>query len=97
MSTRDYSELSSKTHIALIHETWRQSVARDLTTAAIFLVLWSIGHFAESAALEWTGVIIAWFVVMGRVIALFKGTIDKRMTPEQAREWLDQHFPEPRS
>jgi len=89
----DYAEISKKTHIALITESWRESVARDLSTAAIFLGLWSIGHYAESAALEWVGVLCGGLLVFGRAMALFKGTMDRRMTPDQARAWLDKNFP----
>ena len=53
-----------------------------------------IGHFAESAALEWAGVTIASLFVFVRMLAIFKGAMDKRMTPEQARKWLDERFPE---
>mgnify|MGYP000044169705 CR=1 FL=1 len=88
-----FSEKSEKTHIALIHETWRESAARDLTTAAIFLGLWSVGHFAGSAALEWVGVFFGGLSILARVLAVFKRSVDTRMTPDEAREWLDTKFP----
>lgn len=89
----DYAEISKKTHVAFIHETVRESIARDLSTVAIFVGLWSLGHYADSAALEWAGVVLAFIVVFGRAMAVFKGTMDKRMTPDQARAWLDKNFP----
>lgn len=89
----DYTDKIDKTHIALIHETLGQSIARDLSTAATFIGLWSLGYYAGSAALEWVGVVIAGFILLSRAVLILKGTVDKRMTPEQAREWLDKHFP----
>ena len=89
----DYECLSKTTHIALIHETLRESVARDVSTVAIFVGMWSLGHFAESAALEWAGVLLAATVVFVRALAVFRGNMDRRMTPDEARAWLDRKFP----
>jgi len=90
---KNYSDLSDKTHVALIHETWRQSVARDLSTVFTFILLWSFGHYVESAALEWAGIIVGIMCLFARVLVASKRTLDKRMTPDQAREWLDAKFP----
>lgn len=89
----DYSELTKKTHIALITESWRESFARDLTTASTFVLLWSIGHFADSAALEWVGVSLGFMMLFTRLLGLLKTNMDNRMTPDEARAWLDKHFP----
>lgn len=91
----DLSYKLEKTHVAYIHETIGQSIARDLGTVAIFIVLWSFGYFIGSPALEWVGVLIGGMVVFGRAVAMLKGNLDRRMTPDQAREWLDEHFPHP--
>lgn len=93
--TPNYSDMSGKTHVALIHETWRESAARDLTTVAVFVMLWLLGHFANSAALEWVGVLFGLVFLFIRVLNFFKGTMDKRMTPDEARAWLDEKFPTP--
>ena len=90
----DYVEESKKTHVALIHESWKHSAANDLTTVAIFIGLWSFGYFVGSAALEWVGVFIAGFIIFARALGFFKRAVDKRMTPKQARLWLDANFPE---
>ncbi len=89
----DHYDKLKKTHVALLHETWRQSAARDLTTAATFVGLWSLGHWAGSSALEWVGVIIGFLALFARVDRLLRGAMNKRMTPQQAREWLDREFP----
>lgn len=89
----DFSEKVEKTHIAYIHETLGQSVARDLSTALTFLALWSFGHFVGSPALEWIGVLLGLLILFGRLISLAKSAIDKRMTPDEARAWLDERFP----
>lgn len=89
----DYSDKVAKTHVAYITESWVQSAARDLTTGAMFLFLWSVGHFADSAALEWVGVTFGGMFLFLRALAVFKGAMDNRMTPDEAREWLDKRFP----
>lgn len=93
MTEESYSDKIDKTHIAYIHETWRESLARDLGTVATFLALWSVGHFAESAALEWVGVFFGALFLFVRALRIFKKTVDTRMTPDQARAWLDAKFP----
>lgn len=93
MSEESYSDKIDKTHIALIHETWRESFARDLGTVASFLALWSVGHFADSAALEWVGVFLGAMFLFFRVKRILRKTIGDRMTPDQARAWLDKNFP----
>jgi len=89
----DYSEIADKTHVALIHETLGQSLARDTSTVFTFIALWSFGWFVGSPALEWIGVILGMFFTFFRALVLFKGTMDKRMTPDEARAWLDRNFP----
>lgn len=79
--------------MAYIIENWRQSAARDMTTAAIFLFLWSIGHFANSSALEWIGVVLGGLFTFVRVLAVMRGAMESRMTPDEARAWLDKNFP----
>jgi hypothetical protein len=90
----DFSEKVKFTHVALIHETWRESAARDLTTIVCFLLLWSVGHWASSAALEWVGVAIGGLFLFTRCCVYLKKSVDTRMTPKQARLWLDFNFPE---
>lgn len=93
MSEESFSDKRDKTHIALIHETWRESFARDLGTVAAFLLLWSVGHYAESAALEWVGIVLGFMLLIVRAAQYLKRTVDRRMTPDQARAWLDENFP----
>jgi len=93
MSEESFSNKMDKTHIAYIHETWRESFARDFGTVASFLALWSAGHFAESAALEWVGVVLGCLFLFGRGVHILRKTMDRRMTPDQARAWLDKNFP----
>lgn len=89
-----HSEKIAKTHVAYITETWRQSLAKDLSTVASFVFCASIGWYMGSPALEWVGVAIAGIFTFGRALAAFKGAQDARMTPEKAREWLDERFPQ---
>lgn len=90
----DFADRATKTHVAYICETWGQSAARDLTTVACFVGLWSLGYFVGSAALEWVGVLLGGLVLFARILSVFKRSVDTRMTPAQARAWLDKHFPE---
>ena len=90
----DLSEKIEKTHVIMVTETWLESFARDFTTLAIFLAMWSVGYYAESPALQWAGVMLAMIVTFSRAMTLVKGKMqDSRMTPDEAREWLDRNFP----
>jgi hypothetical protein len=90
----ELAELSKKTHVVLVHESLRESISRDISTAGIFLLLWSIGYFVGSAALEWIGIAIGGFITVSSALRYFRGNLKNRMTPAQAREWLDREFPE---
>lgn len=79
--------------IVLITETRREHIARDLSTVAIFILLWSLGHYAESAALEWAGVMCAFFILFHLAGELIRGQSKNSMTPDEARAWLDEEFP----
>lgn len=81
------------TKIVLIHETWAESFLRDATTVAAFLFLWSVGHFTESPAMEWVGVVIGCGFLFARALALIDQKMKTRMTPDEARAWLDENFP----
>lgn len=78
--------------LILIHETIRQSYARDIGTFSTIVGLWSLGYFAGSPALEWVGVIMGIIAIFSRAASMMRN--DKvRMTPAQARAWLDANFP----
>ena len=55
---------------------------------------WSIGWFADSAALQWVGAVLGLFLLGAKGIALLKEA--ERQTsftsPEAAKAWLDRHF-----
>ena len=89
----DFATKSEKTHICLVHETWREKLAKDAITAASFIFLWSAGYFADSPALEWAGVAVGGLVLFFRAVLAFKQRVDNNLTPDQAREWLDSEFP----
>lgn len=89
----EFSDKVEKTHIAFIHETARESLARDLGTGTMIVALWSLGAYADSAALEWCGVAMGLILISIKATAKLKGRIDSRMTPDQARKWLDENFP----
>lgn len=84
--------MTEETKIIYLHETPGESIKRDAGTAAMCLFLWSVGHWAESAALEWTGVAFGAVFCFLRAVAMVSGT--SRMTPTEAREWLARKFPE---
>ncbi len=90
----DFADKMEKTHIVLLHETWEQSAASDLITLATFVALWSLGYFADSAALEWIGVLLGLVFLWLRVMRFLKRSTANRMTPDQARAWLDRRFPQ---
>jgi hypothetical protein len=94
MAETTFASKVHETHIAYIHETWGQSFARDLTTVMTFIAFWSFGYFVGSAALEWVGVLLGGLLFVMRVTALLKRTTDSRMTPDEARAWLDKNFPQ---
>lgn len=79
--------------IILIHETWAEGAARDLTTFATVITFWSVGWFAESPALEWLGVACAVWFTFARAVRLLKKQ-KGGMTPDEARAWLDDAFPQ---
>lgn len=77
--------MTDKTHyIVLAHETASQSWARDASTLALFLGLVGFGVLLESAPLQWAGFIVAFLVILAKA-----GTLAKRMTIAEAREFLD--------
>lgn len=77
--------------VIIIVETVRQSWARDFGTFALVLSLWLIGHLADSAALEWLGIVAAIAITVSKAVSLVKRE-GKVFTPQQAREWLDQTY-----
>lgn len=93
MMADDYGDKLKKTHVVYLHETVRESWARNMGTALTILALWSLGAYANSPALEWLGVFMAIILIGAKIVARIKGAVDSRMTPDQAREWLDQQFP----
>lgn len=80
-----------KTHIIYLHETFRESITRDIGTALTFVALAAFGYFIESASLEWAGIFIAGYITLSSTLSTLKG--ESKMTPGQAREWLDKNFP----
>lgn len=79
-------------HIVIIHETVRESWSRDAGTFVMLLALWGVGRFFGSEALSSAGMLlgILWLIVVGARDL----SNTKRMTPAQARAWLDAKFPE---
>lgn len=88
------SDDDCRPEVIFIYETVAQAMARDASVFVTIIALWSIGHWAGSAALEWVGVIIALLVVMARAVRFMERKTKGKMTPREARRWLDEHFPE---
>ncbi len=87
--------MSDKPKIILIRERLRESLAKDAGGAVTIVALWSLGYFAESAALQWAGVIIAFMWISVKALQRVKPAQDRNMmTPDQARKWLDVNFPQ---
>lgn len=78
----------TKTKVIVLHETVGQSIAKDAATVGATLLLWSIGHFADSAALEWIGCVMAGIFIFSRGVKILRG--EKIMTPEEARKAIDK-------
>ena len=82
-----------KTHFVLLHETVRESWLRDLGSFCSVTALWSMGYFAESPALQWVGVILALVLIWSRAANKMRKTMKFRMTPDEARRFLDEQYP----
>ncbi|MCM2293061.1 hypothetical protein NAC44_12085 [Allorhizobium sp. BGMRC 0089] len=68
------------TEFIVIHETVLQSWARDASTFMLFAGLIGLGVIAESAAMQWAGMLVAIVVFVSRT-----GPVKmRRMTREQA-------------
>ena len=89
----DTPQVKKHVEIVIIRETLRDSIASDLCTFSMIVGCWSLGHFAESAALEWIGVLMGGFMVVVKGIVKLSGK-SARKTPEEAREWLNVNYPE---
>jgi hypothetical protein len=77
----------SDRHIMIIHETVAQSWMRDASSVAGFVALIGIGVWLDSGAMQWTGAILGFLVIAGRMQRVWK---DNRYTIEQARKRLDE-------
>ena len=70
--------------IILVHETVRQSWARDAGTFLLFAGLIGIGIAAGSAAMQWIGAIMAFIATFARSA----GKVE-RLSVDEARAKLD--------
>ena len=84
--------MTEETKLILIHETIGESIARDIGTYATVVAFWTLGYFAGSPALEWVGVVFGILCIAGRGMALFVKKHRNRMSPAEAKAWLEQEF-----
>ncbi len=89
----DLMDKLEKTHVVIIHETVAESWGRDFGTFCLIVGFWSLGYFTDSGGLQWLGVIMALFVTALRILAMTSKRMKSRMTPDEARAWLDREFP----
>jgi uncharacterized iron-regulated membrane protein len=73
--------------IILLHETAGQSWLRDMSSVAGFIALIGIGVLLDSTAMQWTGAVLGFLVIIGRMMRVFK---DSRVTIAEARKRLDE-------
>lgn len=73
--------------VILIRETTAESLWKDATTCAVFVVLIGLGWWIDSNAMQWFGGVLAFLFAMGRAsVALAKATC----TVAEARARLDK-------
>lgn len=92
--SQDWAEMMEKTHVVYLHETARESWARDAGTFVMIVALWSLGWFADSNALMWVGVLMGLVFIFFRAVYRARSALKTRMTPTEARAWLETHFPD---
>ena len=71
--------------IILIKETAFQSWMRDVSTFSTFIGLIGVGWFLDSSAMQWSGAIIGFVMVLGR-----SKKKEWTYTIEEARKRLDE-------
>ena len=79
--------MSKLPEVILLHETAGQSWLRDMSSVAGFVALIGIGVILDSAAMQWSGAILGFVVIMGRTSRIVK---DSRVTIAEARKRLDE-------
>src|SRR6056297_859698 len=88
------SEHIRNTHVLWLHESVAHSWASDFGSFATVVGMWSLGFFVGSTALEWAGAFLGMMMVVAKAMSFRDKQIKTRMTPSEAREWLDREFPE---
>lgn len=75
----------AKPTVIMLRETWQESWVRDASALALFVGLIGIGVLLDSAAMQWTGALVAFLSVLA-----FSGRHRVHLTIEQARAKLDE-------
>ena len=73
--------------VILLRETWKESVAGQVGTFITFVAMIGLGVYLESAAMQWVGALLFFFIMFGRMVNTAKRY---RMTIARARERLDE-------
>lgn len=74
-------------HVIIIHETVRESWARDVGTFFMLVGLWAVGHLLSGEALSSAAILLG-------ILWMAARPLKKTMTPDEARAWIDAKFPE---
>lgn len=76
---------ASKAVVIIVHESVRESLARDLGTFCVFAAFMALGVLVGSEPMQWVGAGLASIAVLRATL----GMSDRR-TPQQARAKLDE-------
>lgn len=79
--------MSKRPEVILVHETPAKSWLRDLSSVACFVALIGIGVLLGSSAMQWTGAVLGFLVLLNHGARIDK---DNRFTIADARKRLDE-------
>lgn len=77
--------MSEKPTVIVVHESLKQSVLSDAFTFALLAAFMVPGVLMDSAAIQWTGSLMFFLAVLGKV-----SNHSKRKTIAEARAFLDE-------
>lgn len=86
----------SELKVMMLHETILESWGRDAVTFGLLAVLpWLNFNYLGASGWIYAAISFAWFISLFARIS--SNAQNNRMTPEEARQWLDEKFPQGQS